>query len=129
MVQVSCSLALFCIPRHQRCRASCRSVFSSSATLRDKALLSVKPPLASKGLSIPRLELVSRTWPQISQQTSNMLFKAILQDLYLCNYCKSKHTVTLPYIVDQHLNQIMSHYPDYMWSCNCINTTTIFHTS
>lgn len=127
MVQVSCSLALFCIPRHQWCRASCRSVFSGSATPRDKALHAVKSPLASKSLSIPRLEPVSPTWPQISQQRSNMLLKAILSDLYLCD-CKSKHTMTLPYIVDQHLNQIMPHHPDYMWSCNCINTTT-FHTS
>ena len=68
MVQVSCSLALFCIPRHQRCRASCRSVFSGSATPRDKALHVVKSPLASKSLSIPRLEPVSPTWPQISQE-------------------------------------------------------------
>ena len=127
MVQVSCSLALFCIPRHQRCRASCRTVFSSSATPRDKAVHAVKSPLASKGLSMPRLEPVSPTWPQISQQRSNMLFKAILSDLYLCD-CKSKHTMTLLYIVDQHLNQIIPHHPDYMWSCNCINTTT-FHTS
>ena len=87
----------------------------------------IQSPLASKSLSIPRLEPVSPTWPQISQQRSNMLFKAILSNLYLCD-CKSKHTMTLLYIVDQHLNQIMPHHPDYMWSCNCINTTT-FHTS
>lgn len=42
----------------------------------------------------------------------------------------SKHTMTLPYIIDQHLNQIMQRYPDYMqlqlyWNIRWVHTSLV----